>query len=116
MKSYKKNVWPTNRVFRNTSKEGETLETKIERMVNNKEPIKNEAPLIYTERNEGVQPGYNIRTDRFEVAIDASTAIARSYKARREERQKAKMEINKEEDGKTEPTPGKAETGTNKAK
>lgn len=115
MKTYKQNRYATNKMFQNVSKEGEALETKIERMVNNKEPIKNEAPLIYTERKDGVQPGYDIRTDRFEVAIDASTAIAKSYKAKREERQKAKMEINKEDDGKTEPTQGKTGDGTNKS-
>lgn len=115
MKSYKQNKIPTNRVFINKSKEGETLETKIERMVNNKEPLNSEAPLIYTERKDGVQPAYDIRTDRFEVAIDATTAIAKSYKARREERQ-AKMAINKDKDGETEPTQGKTETGTNGAK
>ena len=50
---------------------GESIEHKVRRIVNNKEPIKDGAPLIYTERKDGVQPSYNIRTDRFEVAVEA---------------------------------------------
>lgn len=86
MKSYKQNTWPTNKLAINKTKEGESLETKIERMVNNKEPIKNEAPLIYTDRKDGVQPDYDIRTDRFEVAIDAMDKISKSNIAKREQR------------------------------
>lgn len=70
----------------NESYEGETIEQKIERIVNNKEPITDGAPLIYTERKNGVQPEYDIRTDRFDIAIDAMDKVAKTYKARREER------------------------------
>lgn len=89
----------------NESSEAETIEQQIERMVTNKEPIKDGAKLLFTERQEGVRAEMNIRTDRWEVAIEATEKIARSYKARREERQKAK-----EEDGKTEPIQGTTET------
>lgn len=68
----------------NTSVEGETIEQKIERIVNNNEPIKDGAPLIYTERKEGIRPSTNIRTDRWEIAIEATDKIAKSYQARRE--------------------------------
>lgn len=82
----------------NQSVEGETIETKIERIINNKEPIKDGAPLIYTERKEGIRPSTNIRTDRWEIAIEATDKIAKSYQARREERVKT--------DGGAEPTRG----------
>ena len=36
--------------------EAETIEEKINRIVNNKEPITDGAPIIYTERKEGVLP------------------------------------------------------------
>jgi len=68
----------------NTSVEGETLEQKIDRIVNNKEPIKDGAPEIFTERKEGIRPSTNIRTDRWEFAIDATDKIAKSYEARRD--------------------------------
>lgn len=35
-------------------------------------------PTIYTEKNDGVLPEYDIRTDRFEVAIDAIDKINQS--------------------------------------
>lgn len=81
----------------NASVNGETLESKIERIVNNKEPIgqgNDTAPIIYTERKEGVRASTNIRTDRFEIAVEAADKVARSYKAKREERAKAKEKAN----------------------
>lgn len=35
-------------------------------------------PTIYTEKKDGVQPEFDIRTDRFEVAIDAIDKINES--------------------------------------
>lgn len=92
----------------NKSLEGETIEQKIERITNNKEPIKDGAPLIYTDRNEGVKAGYNIRTDRFEVALDAIDYITKSNTAKRDA--KAKMEVVKDSG---ESTSVQATTGTN---
>lgn len=76
----------------NESTEGETIEEKLVRVTTNKEPIKDGAPIIYTERAEGVQAGYNIKTDRWEIAIDAMDAIAKSETAKRQ----AKMEVVKD--------------------
>ncbi|MEM0173216.1 MAG: hypothetical protein QXI16_01765 [Sulfolobaceae archaeon] len=41
--------------------------------------------MIYTNRKDGVLPGYNIRTDRFDVAIDAMDKVAMSKLAKRME-------------------------------
>lgn len=73
----------------NTSTEGETIEQKVERVVNNKEPLGDGSPLIYTERKDGVKASFNVRTDKREIAIEASEKIAKSYLARRDERQKS---------------------------
>lgn len=70
--------------------DGETIEQKMERVVNNKEPITDGAPLVFTERKDGVIAAYNIRTDRFEIAADAMDKVAGSIAARREERAKGK--------------------------
>lgn len=35
-------------------------------------------PTIYTEKKDGVQPEFDIRTDRFEVALDAMDKINQS--------------------------------------
>lgn len=83
-------------IRRNTSVEGEPIERKLERMMENKEGFTETIPQIYTERKDGVMPEYNIRTDRFEVAIEGMDKVEKSLQARREER--AKMR-----DGETEP-------------
>lgn len=85
---YKKTNAIKTSIHVNDSYEGETIERKIRRITNNKEPITDGAPLIYTERNQGVQPGYDIRTDRFEVAVEAMDKVSKSHKAKREERHK----------------------------
>jgi hypothetical protein len=89
----------------NQSTEGETIEMKMERIVNNKEPIKDGAPLIYTERKDGIIPAYDIRTDRWEIAIDAMNVAEKVNTSKREAR------IVKLADGKTEPTQGQAIQG-----
>lgn len=69
----------------NESLEGETLEEKIMRIVENNEPITDGAPIVYTDRRDGVLPAYNIRTDRWDVAIDAMDKISATNIAKREE-------------------------------
>lgn len=64
--------------------EGETIELKVRRIVSNKEPIKDGAPPIYTERKHGVIAAHNIRTDRWEIATDAMDAVSRSIQAKRD--------------------------------
>ena len=105
---YKLKYAPTTGFNVNQSTEGQRLEDKIEQITNNREPIKDGAPLIFTERNEGVKAGYNIKTDRFEIAIDAIDNMQKSETARRES--KATMSIVRE-DGGAESTQG---TGTDK--
>lgn len=90
----------------NQAEPGETLESKIEKLVNKKEPLEEgSAPLIYTPRMEGIRASTNIRTDRWEIAIEATDRIAKSYMARRDERSKKK-----------EPEAVPGETGTETTK
>lgn len=70
----------------NTSYVGETIEQKVRRISVNKEPITDGAPLIFTQRKDGVLPAYDIRTDRFDIAIEAMGAVQKSYQSKREER------------------------------
>lgn len=86
--------------------EGETIEMKMRRILKNKEPIKDGAPIIYTERSEGVLPQYDIRTDRMELALEATDKIARAHIAQRQSPEKdlgtqAKENMDKESQGKT---------------
>lgn len=66
--------------------EGEDIETKIERIIDNKEPIEQISPIIYTERKDGVLPQYDIRTDRFEVAQTAMDKVSKMRITKRMER------------------------------
>ena len=51
--------------------EGETIEEKIRRIMLSGEPITDGAPIIYTEKKDGVRPEYDIRTDKWDVALGA---------------------------------------------
>lgn len=103
---YKKPQFKRTSINHNDSMEGAPIEVKIERIINNKEAITDGAPIIFTERNEGVLQAYNIRTDRFEVALDGIDKIQKSYAARREENMNKVLVVEKENNGKTEPTQG----------
>ena len=54
---------------------GETLEAKVRRITENNEPITDGAPIIYTKREDGVLPAYDIRTDRWDIAQQAMDAV-----------------------------------------
>ncbi len=95
--------------------EGEMIEQKIERILDNKEPIKDGAPEIFTERKEGVLSAYNIRTDRWEIASSGMDIVQKSIQAKREEKAKTKETETKE--GKVidiakKETGGQSESGT----
>lgn len=100
---------PKTSISRNEGYVGETIEQKINRIVNNKEPIKDGAPLVYTDRKDGVKPEYDIRTDRFEIAVEKMDYVARSHAAKREERLGTKAKENMEIEKKTEKKDGGAE-------
>lgn len=58
----------------------ESIETKVRRIMDENEPITDGAPIIYTPFEDGVKPEYNIRTDRWQVAIEAMDKVS-SYEA-----------------------------------
>ena len=58
--------------------EGERLELKIDRMTQNNEPIGDSAPLIFTPRKDGVVAAYDIRTDKWDIALDAMEKVNRT--------------------------------------
>lgn len=88
----------------NSSVEGETIETKIERIVNENAPITDGAPIIWTERKDGVLPEYNIKTDRWDLAIDAMDVVAKTSLTKRQDAMK-------ERDEKLNPKPEGSENG-----
>lgn len=93
------------------AEEGETIEKKVRRITENKEPIKDGAPEIFTERKDGVIPSTNIRTDRWEIATDAMDAVNRDRQAKRDARIAEKegkvVDMDGKEVGGAESTQGK---------
>lgn len=90
---YKKNRVPKSTIKANFTYEGETIEQKMRRVTENKEPIGGEGiEMIYTERKDGVAAEHNIRTDRWDIAVEAKDHLAKSYTAKREDRIKEREE------------------------
>lgn len=60
--------------------EAEPREVKLRKIINGEASNVEDGvfPTIYTEKKDGVRPEYDIRTDRFEVAIDAMDKINQS--------------------------------------
>lgn len=61
-----------------TTYDGETIEAKVRRVVENKEPITDGAPIVYTEKKDGVLPQFNIRTDKWDIALEAMDKVQAS--------------------------------------
>lgn len=55
---------------------GEEIITKIRRIMDENEPLTDGAPLIYTPKEKGVIPEYNIRTDKWQLAMGAMDRVS----------------------------------------
>ena len=64
----------------NETMEGETIEQMIERRLNNGETAQDNImkDLIYQPREEGVNPNYDIRADKMELAILATDKVTKA--------------------------------------
>lgn len=64
----------------NLTYQAEPREVKLRKIINGEANDMEDGvfPTIYTEKKDGVQPEFDIRTDRFEVAIDAIDKINQS--------------------------------------
>lgn len=64
----------------NLTYQAEPREVKLRKIINGEANNMDDGvfPTIYTEKKDGVQPEFDIRTDRFEVAIDAIDKINQS--------------------------------------
>ena len=65
------------------SYEAESIETKIKRLLNNGESLGTEVKPVYTMRKDGVLPQYDIRADRWDIALDAMTTASKTNTAKR---------------------------------
>ena len=55
--------------------EGETLIKKVQRIMDENEPLKDGAPLIYTPKQAGVRADCDIRTDKWDIAMKAMNRV-----------------------------------------
>jgi len=101
---YKKVIYPKSSIQRRNVQEGEPIEHKVERIQNNKEPIKDGAPLLYTERKDGSALFY-YNDDKYKIDVsfsDISNAIGLDFVIAIKETIDGKsewFEAQKEEDG-----------------
>ena len=90
------------------TEKGETLIKKIQRILDENEPLTDGAPTIYTPKQEGVRDDCNIRTDKWALAMNAMDRV-NNYKLN-EYLKKAEPEVpktveNQTKGGTTEPNP-----------
>lgn len=96
---YKKPKYTKTSINQNDTYRAERIELKIRRILHNGEPIDETAPLIYTNRKDGVKPEYDIRTDRFEKALEAMDKASANVRAYRENKGKV-VEMEKKDEKK----------------
>lgn len=88
-------VIPTGNLNINESYVAEPIEIKIEKMIAQEEPIVASMGYVGTERKDGVQAQYDIRTNRFEIAHEVMSKAATSHDKgrdyRREESKKSSL-------------------------
>ena len=56
--------------------DGTPIEKQIANAMSVQEPIDNTSPIQFTKRSDGVLPDFDIRTDKWDVAQKAMTAVA----------------------------------------
>ena len=76
-------IIPKSRIHVEPDMEGQSIEEMLRQATQGGEPIKANARIAYTERKEGVLAQYDIRTDRFELALLATSKVAASEAASR---------------------------------
>ncbi len=69
----------------NESVEGKSIEEKMRETTMNGQPIESAAPLLYTDKKDGVLPQYDIRTDRWDIALETTDKITRTQIAKSQE-------------------------------
>lgn len=88
--------------------EAEGLEIKLRKMMDNKEPIPEDWVTTYTEKSKGVEPQYNPRTDRWDIAMQTIGKIRYAESAEEAKRMEA---TNKSQSAEESPNKGSATEG-----
>lgn len=98
-------------IFENHSKlqvneavEAVSIEEKIRKVITSNEPIEQTAPMIYTERKDGVLAAYDPRTDRWEIAQAAMDKVTKTITSQRDNKPDTEPTKPTEPTEPTEPT------------
>lgn len=70
---------------------GESIEQKCRRVTEGNQPIEAVSPMYYQERKAGIENATNIRTDKWDVALQAMDSIAVGTRKKREEKIQQKV-------------------------
>lgn len=81
------------RIERNTSYVAKPLEQMIREATTSSNPITMGATRVYTEAKDGVIPGYNIRTDRFEVGVEGGITLQKIGKLEKEKKETQNTDV-----------------------
>lgn len=75
-----------NNLFANETYEGEDIHQKIDRILTTDQPIQEDPNLqkIYTKRKDGVIDALNIRTDKWDLALEAMDNVNKTKIAKAE--------------------------------
>ena len=77
--------FPSSRIIRNNcTVEALSIEEEMLKAKEGKEPLKATAKVTYNDRRDGVLPQHDIRTDRFDVALQQTTKVHKSEAAKRQ--------------------------------
>ena len=63
--------------FRVETYEGQSIEDRCKKLVETGEPIKDTSPLIFTPKEKGVMPQYDVRADKWDIALNAMDRVNR---------------------------------------
>ena len=55
--------------------QGQSIEDRCRKLIETGEPIKDTSPLIYTPKEKGVMPQYDVRADKWEIAQNAMDRV-----------------------------------------
>lgn len=90
------------------TEKGEPLIKKIQRILDENEPLTDGAPMIYTPKQAGVRDDCNVRTDKWTLAMNAMDRV-NNYKLneylKKGEAEAPKTAEGQTEEGTTEPNP-----------
>lgn len=92
------------------TEKGETLIKKIQRILDENEPLTDGAPMIYTPKQAGVRDDCNIRADKWAIAMNAMDRV-NNYKLneylKKGEAEAPKADEDQTEGGTNEPNPAR---------